>query len=320
MSVVIRKMRTEDIPDVKRVDIVSFGAMLEARYSDMRAVTPRTDENILSYMRSDPDGAMVAVDDFAGIIGSSFSHIWGRTGWVGPVSVLPNYQGRGVGKELVKRSLDYLDERGCTDIGLETMPESQVNLGMYLRIGLRPTGLVFIMGKELTEASVGDESSEGDVLIERYSESRVKQDLLSKMRRLSQELLPGLDYGPAIVSTHEYVAGDTLVATKGNRLVGFSVVHTQPRRVGMQNAAVKALVISPSAGDSPLESLIAASELMALDDRSSELSVPVPSVCSRPLDALLSRGYQVAQTYERMIWLGSPGTSERAYNLSSWSG
>ena len=75
MSVVIRKMRTEDIPDVKRVDIVSFGAMLEARHSDMRAVTPRTDENILSYMRSDPDGAMVAVDDFAGIIGSSFSHI-----------------------------------------------------------------------------------------------------------------------------------------------------------------------------------------------------------------------------------------------------
>jgi GNAT superfamily N-acetyltransferase len=320
MSVVIRKMKVEDIPDVKKVDLLSFGALVETRYPDIKMITARTDDSILSFMRSDPDGAIVAVDEFAGIIGLSFSHVWGKTGWAGPVSVLPPYQGKGVGKELVKHSLDYLDVRGCSDIGLETMPESQVNMGMYLRIGLRPAGLVLIMGSGLAEADPPDESPTDEVMVERFSESRAKEDILSKMRKLSDTLQPGLDYSPEVVATQDYLSGETLIATSGNRLVGFSIVHTHPRREGMQNAVVKALVISPAAGDLPLEPLLAASELLALDDRSAEISVSVPSMCSRAVDVLFSRGYQVVQTYERMMWLGSSGMSEREYNLCSWSG
>jgi ribosomal protein S18 acetylase RimI-like enzyme len=193
MTVVIRKMRVEDIPDVKRVDVLSFGAIVSARYPDIETITPRTDENILSFMRADPEGAIVAVNDHAGIIGSSFSHIWGRTGWVGPVSVLPDYQGKGVGKELVKHSLEYLDDMDCADIGLETMPENQVNLGMYLRIGLMPAGMVLVMGKTLTDESVDDESLTDDVLIERFSESRAKESILRNVRKLSDSMHPGLD-------------------------------------------------------------------------------------------------------------------------------
>lgn len=320
MTVVIRKMRVEDIPDVKRVDVLSFGAIVSARYPDIETITPRTDENILSFMRADPEGAIVAVNDHAGIIGSSFSHIWGRTGWVGPVSVLPDYQGKGVGKELVKHSLEYLDDMDCADIGLETVPENQVNLGMYLRIGLMPAGMVLVMGKTLTDESVDDESLTDDVLIERFSESRAKESILRNVRKLSDAMHPGLDYSPEVEATQDYLSGETLVAMKGNRLVGFSIVHTHPRREHMQNAAVKALVVSPTDGDVPLVSLLTSSELLALDDRSAELSVPVPSACSRAVAVLLSRGYSVADTFERMMWLGSPGTSEKAYNLCSWSG
>lgn len=320
MSVVIRKMKVEDIPDVKKVDLLSFETLVETRYPDIKAITPRTDESVLSFMRSDADGAIVAVDEIGGIIGSSFSHVLGKTGWVGPVSVLPAYHGRGVGKELVKHSLEYLDNRGCSDIGLETMPESQANMGMYLRIGLRPVGLVLVMGKVMAESEARAETASDEVLVERYSESRAKEDLLSKMRKLSHELQSGLDYGPEILSTQDYLSGETLVAMRGNRLVGFSIVRTHPTRERMQNAVVRALVISPSAGDTPLEPLLSASELLALDDRSAEISVPVPSASSRAVDVLFSRGYQVAQTYERMMWLGMPGISERTYNLCSWSG
>jgi len=320
MSVVIRKMRAEDIPDVKRVDLLSFATLVEARYPDIKAITPRTDESILSFLRSDPDGALVAVDDFAGIIGSSFSHVWDKTGWVGPVSILPTYQGMGVGKELVKRSLEYLDNRGCADIGLETMPESQVNMGMYLRLGMRPAGLVLVMGKGLAESAIHESVVSEEVVVEKFSESRAKEVILSEMRKLSGTLNPGLDYGPEVVATQDFLSGDTLVAMSRNRLIGFSIVHVHPRREGMQNAVVKALAISPSAGDEPLEPLLVASEHLALDDRSAEISVSVPAECSRAVDVLFSRGYSVTQAYERMMWLGSSGMSERAYNLCSWSG
>lgn len=320
MRITVRKMRVEDMPDVKRVDLLSFQELVESRYPDVRRITPRTDDNILSYMRSDPEGAFVAQGDHAGIIGSSFSHIWGKVGWVGPVSVLPAYQGRGVGKELVKRSLEYLDQSGCSDIGLETMPENQVNIGMYMRIGLKPAGLVLIMGKGLTEGDMDDDLSDDDAMIERLSESRARESLLGQMRKLSDSVQPGVDYTRDAVLTQDHASGETLLAMDGNRLLGFSIVHTHPRREHMQNAAVKALVVSPGAGTEPLIPLIASSELLAMDDRSAELSVPVPAMCTRAVDALLSRGYSVAQTYERMMWLGSSGMSEKVYNLCSWSG
>lgn len=320
MKVSVRRMKVEDIPDVKRVDLLSFQELVEARYPDVKRITPRTDDNLLSYMRSDPEGALVALGDHAGIIGSSFSHIWGKTGWVGPVSVLPAYQGKGVGKELVKRSLEYLDQAGCSDIGLETMPENQVNLGMYMRIGLKPAGLVLIMGKGLTEGGMDDDVSDDDAMIERFSESRAKESLLGQMRKLSDSVHPGLDYTREAALTQDHASGETLLALDGNRLLGFSIVHTHPRRERMQNAVVKALVVSPGEGTEPLMPLIASSELLALDDRSAELSVPVPAMCTRAVDALLSRGYSVAQTYERMMWLGSSGMSEKVYNLCSWSG
>lgn len=320
MKVTVRRMRVEDMPDVKRVDLLSFEDLVEARYRDVRAITPRTDDNILSYMRSDPDGAFVAVDDHAGIIGSSFSHMWGKVGWVGPVSVLPAYQGRGVGKELVKSSLEYLDQAGCADIGLETMPENQVNIGMYMRIGLKPVGLVLIMGRGMTEDDADDDLTDDDAMIERFSESRAKGALLAQMRELSDSVHPGLDYTREVSLLEDHRTGETLVALDRNRLLGFSVVQTHPRREGMQNAVVKAMVVSPGAGTGPLMPLIAASELLAMDDRSAELSVPAPAVCTRAVDALLSRGYSVAQTYERMMWLGGPGMHEKVYNLCSWSG
>ncbi len=313
-------MRAEDIPDVKKVDLVSFGALVENRYPDIKIITARTDDNILSFMRAEPEGCMVAEDDFAGVIGSSFSHVWGRVGWVGPISVLPTYQGRGVGKELVKSSLSHLDSRGCADIGLETMPENQVNMGMYLRIGLRPAGMVLVMGVPLGDPPAEDAHARDDYLIERFSEVRGKEDMLSMMRRLSDSLHPGLDYSPEVLAIHEHRAGDTLVAVRGNKLVGFSVVQTLPRREGMQSATVRAMAVHPSEGDVPVEPLLSASELLAREDRSAELDVPVPAVCSRAVDVMLSRGYQLVQTYERMMWLGSPGVSERLYNLCSWSG
>ena len=124
MTVTIRKMKVDDLIDVKGVDLVCWTDLFEKQYGIKGKISPRTDQNLLSYLHSDVDGAFVASDIFAGIIGLSFSHTWGSTGWVGPLSVLPSYQAKGVGKELLKHSLRYLEDQGCVDIGLETMPEN----------------------------------------------------------------------------------------------------------------------------------------------------------------------------------------------------
>jgi len=197
------------------------------------------------------------------------------------------------------------------DIGLETMPENATNLGMYLKVGLRPEGLVVVFGRTLEDYDLEEEPS-GSVGIERLSESPIEGHMLGQIRRISNAHRPGLDYTKDVLLTKEFSFGDTLVATSRGKVQGFSMVHTAQKREDMPGAAIRALVVDVGAKAEVLESLLATSELMAADAGLKEISVAVPTVCRR--------GYQVVQSFERLIWLGSSGMDERLFNLCTWSG
>ena len=319
MPVTIRTMKVEDIGDVKRVDLLSWSALIESKYPEIKKFSQRTDQNIISYLHSDPEGAFVAIDDFAGIIGYSFSHIWGKTGWVGPLSVIPSRQGMGVGKELLRSSLRYLEDSGCSDIGLETMPENQINMGLYLRMGLRPEGLVMLLGKPIIKDRIKEIACEG-LRIDRLSESNVRNHLMSQIKRLSSSVHPGLDYTPEVQVTEEYSFGETLVALSNGIAVGLCVVHTVSKREEMPGSLVRVLAVAPGVDNIVVEALIHEAELVTAEDRSIELSVPVPGRNQKVMDVLLSREYTVVQTFERMMWHGSSGFGSDGHNLCSWSG
>lgn len=319
MTITIRKMKVEDLVNVKGIDLVCWNDLLERSYGVRIKLTQRTDENILSYLHADGEGAFVASEGASGIVGSCFSHMWGKTGWVGPLSILPSYQARGFGKELLKHSLRHLEDSGCTDIGLETMPESVTNLGMYLKVGLRPEGLIAVLGRRLDRREL-DEEPAGEVSVERFSESGVKEHFMSQIRRISNALRAGLDYSGEVGLVEKSSLGDTLVATAGGKVVGFSVVHTAPRRMNSPTANIRVLAVDPALREDALQPLMVSSELMAADEGMGELTVAVPSVCRRALDSVFSRGYAVTQSFERLMWVGSSGMSENVYNLCTWSG
>jgi ribosomal protein S18 acetylase RimI-like enzyme len=319
LGIVIRKMKVDDIVDVKGVDLLSWSDLYERSYGSKVRLTPRTDENILSYLHSDPEGAFVVSDDYAGVIGLVFSHVWGATGWCGPLSVLPEYQARGLGKDLLKHSLNYLEDLGCVDIGLETMPENAINLGLYLKVGLRPETLVLLVSKRIEPEGLQEEPV-GGVAVERLSESPVQDKLMSEFRRISGALRLGLDYTKEIELAQEFSMGDTIVATSKGRVAGFCTVHTISRRVNAPAAAIRVLAIDPSSKEDVIEPLLVAAELMAVDASMPEISLAVPAPCRRALDISFSRGYSVSRTFERLMWIGSSGVSERTYNLCSWSG
>jgi putative acetyltransferase len=319
MSVAIRKMRVEDIEDVKRVDSVAWDELIRRAYPEIPRMTRRTDDGIVAYLHSDPDGSLVAVDERAGIVGSSFSHVWGKTGWVGPISVLPSCQGMGVGKSLLRGSLDYLDNRNCADIGLETSPEMSASIGMYLKAGLRPEGMVVVFGKSLENHRPSPASA--TVVVERLSRAGSEQRLLAGIREISNTLNPGLDCSGEASLTKKFSFGDTLVAKYDGRACGFSIVHTVMRREEMRGSAVRCLGVRPGYTDIVLEELLSATENMAAEAGAPEILIPAPGTRRRALDVLMSRGYIVTQTLERMMWMGGSGlTSSTGDNLCSWSG
>jgi hypothetical protein len=205
------------------------------------------------------------------------------------------------------------------DIGLETMPENAINLGLYLKVGLRPETLVLLVSKRIEPEGLQEEPV-GGVAVERLSESPVQDKLMSEFRRISGALRLGLDYTKEIELAQEFSMGDTIVATSKGRVAGFCTVHTISRRVNAPAAAIRVLAIDPSSKEDVIEPLLVAAELMAVDASMPEISLAVPAPCRRALDISFSRGYSVSRTFERLMWIGSSGVSERTYNLCSWSG
>ena len=254
MTIDIRNMTGDDLPDVKRVDQLCWNDLIERSHGFRTKLSQRTDENVLSYFDANPEGAFVASDGNAGLVGTCFSHIWGRTGWVGPLSILPSYQAQGIGKELLKCSITHLEDSGCTDIGLETMPENTTNLGMYLKNGFKPEGLILVLGKKLDLRELDEEPS-GEVSIERYSESSIKEHLRTQVRRISNALRKGLDYSGELVLTERFGLGETLLATSEGKVVGFSVVHTLPRRLSSPQASIRVLGVDPDLKSDALQPL-----------------------------------------------------------------
>ncbi len=319
MALVIRNMKVEDLVDVKGVDLLCWNDLMQRSYGTRTKLSPRTDECLLSFLNSDIKGAFVASEMRAGVVGSVFSHVWGATGWVGPLSVLPSYQSQGLGKELLKHSLRYLEDQQCVDIGLETMPENATNLGMYLKVGLRTEGLVMIFAKKLDMGELEDEPS-GSVSVERFSDSSVPGRMKSEIRSISNSLRLGLDYSKEVELTQKYSFGDTIIASSEGEVAGFSIVHTVPRRTNEPAAGIRVLAINPKSKAEVLEPLLISSELLAADADISEISIAVPSACRRATDSLFSRGYVIQRTLERLMWMGSSGMSDRTLNLCSWSG
>src|SRR5918999_5974927 len=57
---------------------------------------------------------------------------------MGPLAVRSEFQGTGVGKDVVTRGVEWLKEQGAGVIGLETMPRTMDNIGFYSRLGFLP--------------------------------------------------------------------------------------------------------------------------------------------------------------------------------------
>src|SRR5687767_4077506 len=74
------------------------------------------------------EGALLWRDERGQVTGFNMVHRSGVEGWMGPLAVRSEFQGAGIGKEVVTRGVEWLKEQGATVIGLETMPRTMDNI------------------------------------------------------------------------------------------------------------------------------------------------------------------------------------------------
>ena len=166
-------------------------------------------------------GALVWRDERDEIVAFNIAHRSGVEGWMGPLAVRPDWQGAGLGKEIVRGGVDWLRAGRAGTIGLETMPRTMDNIGFYSALGFLPGRLTITL--TLEAGLLGN----GPSLLGRLS-SRDKEEAIDECRVLTNRLAPGFDFTREIALTDHLALGDTVLLRDRSRLLGFALCHTAP--------------------------------------------------------------------------------------------
>lgn len=84
------------------------------------------------FLRASPEGCFVAEVD-GKVVGTATTMVYeGRLAWIGMVLVDPDYRGRGIGTELLEKTIDYLDAHRIPTMKLDATPQGKP---IYARLG-----------------------------------------------------------------------------------------------------------------------------------------------------------------------------------------
>ena len=256
-------------------------------------------------------GAMAWRGERDEIVAFNIAHRSGIEGWMGPLAVRPEWQGGGLGKEIVRAGIQWLSEHATRVIGLETMPRTMDNIGFYSGLGFLPTRLTVTL---TLDAASGESAP---LLYGRLS-SRDKDEALAECLTLTQALVPGYDYSREIALTDSLSLGDTLLVREAGRLVAFALCHTAPLVEGRTREELR--VLKMVVGD-PSRFEACCRALMDYARRSGTRRVAF-RVQGEYIDAyarLVAMGARVRWTDLRMTLAGHPEPrAERGIVLSNW--
>ncbi len=314
----IRIMTADDIEPVRQVESAAFGAWWNRQHNESIVLEKRTAANIRSRLARDPAGCFVAGED-GRVVGFIFSCTWGSIGWFGTFSVLPEYQGRGIGKELIGASLAYLRSAPRT-IGLETMPDAPYNLGLYLGMGFQLRAMTLSLSRPVDPALPWPDTCR----LWSQAGAETRRRWLDDLRQAAEAVSPGLDYSKEIIITEQFGLGDTLILCEADRAIGMNVITLQDsRETGeAEDAAVDAALLHPAFTDADhFSTLLQAGQAFAAAHGRSDYYLPVYAGHTWALEQLLRHGFRVARGLVRMVLRGTDEgpRDDRFVELARWA-
>lgn len=138
--------RPAQAPDLGRAEALVVGSIndLTERHGFGSMATASPPNFQLFSLRDDADGLWVA-EDGGDILGFVWSWVCGDLWFLAQLFVDPAQQGRGIGNELLKRSLEHSRKSGATNRALITFTFNRVSQGLYIRHGLFPKMPIYFL-------------------------------------------------------------------------------------------------------------------------------------------------------------------------------
>jgi GNAT superfamily N-acetyltransferase len=215
-DVLIRPLRAADLAAADRVRRLAFGTFLGLP----DPLSFRGDASpVRTRYLADRSGSFAAEVN-GDVVGTNFAVNWGSVGFFGPLSVHPDFWGRGIAQRLVAAALEAFARWETQHVGLFTFAHSPQHVLLYQKFGFWPRFLTLIMAKSVSPLSRQISWSVYSALPEAE-----QQDCLADCHELVDGLYSGLDLRLEIEATARHHFGETVLLRDGNALSGFAVCH-----------------------------------------------------------------------------------------------
>jgi GNAT superfamily N-acetyltransferase len=255
-------------------------------------------------------GAMVWRDGGGDIVAFNLAHLSGVEGWMGPLAVRPDRQGRGLGKRVVLAGVEWLKARSARTIGLETMPRTVDNVGFYSRLGFLPGHLTVTVSRP-------PEAGTATAKCARLSGEGEGGAALAECAALVEDLAPGVTFERELRLTGELALGDTTLYRRGGALAAFALWHAVPLAEGRLRDDVRVLKLVARDLDA-LHAVLGGVEAAAQKDGAERVSVRCQTGYADAYASLVAAGWQAHWTDLRMTLAGWAELPASGILLSNW--
>jgi ribosomal protein S18 acetylase RimI-like enzyme len=284
MSLICRPAQAQDLAKTDALVVASINDLTERHgFGPMATASPPNFQ--LFSLKDDPDGLWVA-EDRGDILGLAWSWICGDLWFLAQLFVDPAQQGRGIGNQLLKLSLEHAQKSGATHRALITFTFNRVSQGLYIRHGLFPKMPIyyFAAAREQVKVKLPDPPLRS-----------VPIDATADMKRLAEIDAQAVDVARG--KHHRYLLDDPgtkgVMLFAGSECVGYAYVGSNGHIGPLAVARVEVL------GDA-----FATALKIAADGSSEKISAFLPGTCDSALSIAILHGMRI--TFP-MLLMASPG-------------
>lgn len=227
MGLGYRHAEASDIPSVARVFATAIDDV-DRKHGFFDEPTPVTIPNPQYdfWLEKNPWAFWVAEDN-SNVVGYTFSFLRGSLWFLADLFILPEFQGKGIGGALIKKTLESWKGKRITNRALITPAFNRASVSLYMRHEMLPRQPVYAASapKETVQKSLGRKAK--DLEVEEVKDFRTTAPLLDRIHRLAL----GFPSGWHNEYFFEVLKSRCLVFRKSGRPEGYSFVR-QNGRIG----------------------------------------------------------------------------------------
>jgi hypothetical protein len=274
MSLIYRPAQAKDLATTEALVVASINDLTERHgFGSMATASPPNFQ--LFSLKDDSEGLWVA-EDGGDIFGFAWSWVCGNVWFLAQLFVDPAQQGRGIGNELLKLTLEHARKSGAAHKALITFTFNRVSQGLYIRHGLFPKMPIYFFAatRERVRAEL-PQSPLRSVAIE---------DTPAHLKQLAE--IDARAIGVAREKHHRYLLSDrtttAVMLYAGSQCVGYAYIGS--------NGHIGPLAVTRA---DMLGDAFTAALLMAAGGSSEKLSAFLPGTCDSALSLAVNHGMRI---------------------------